>query len=124
MIWVKSYFEFKRWHDTMNSEENNSVDTEQDNSNTMTRRDAVKTMLGAAAVIAVAPTIGGLALSSKSNQEATQATRATFTEGDEPFVILVSKDGLRGFKGEAEYSVKDSDLSERILGAINESKAV
>ena len=90
----------------------------------MTRREAVKTMLGAAAFIAVAPTIGGLVLSGKNNQAATPATKATFKEGDEPFVVLVSKDGLRGFKGEAEYSVIDSGLSERILGAINESKAV
>ncbi len=100
--------------------------TSEENFTKMSRRTAIKTMLGAAAVVIAVPHLGGLNLSGSDRQENVQdeSTRASFNPADEPFVILVGKDELRGFKGQAEYSVKDSALTQRIMGAFSESRAV
>ena len=107
----------------MNSEEK---DQNQDDNRQkgVTRRQAIKTLAGAAAVIAAVPAVGGMALSSIGNQEKWAESSTSFEASDEPFVILVGKDELRGFKGEKEYSVKDPALTQRILGAFSGSKSI
>ena len=105
----------------MNSEEKEQTDQDQHN---MTRRQAVKTLAGAAAVVAAIPAIGGIAVASSGSQqrESQDASGSqTFTATSEPLVVLVGKDELRGFLGEKEYTVKDSALTRRILGAFSDA---
>ena len=110
-------------NDTLISEEK---DQNQDNraQNGVTRRQAVKTLAGAAAVIAAMPAVGSMAVSSMANQSNQSMESATFQSSEEPFVILVGKDELRGFRGEKEYSVRDSALTQKILGAFSGSESI
>jgi flagellar basal body-associated protein FliL len=106
----------------MNSEEKEQTDQDKHN---MTRRQAVKTLIGAAAVVAAIPAIGSIALSSSgSQQREDQAALGSeaFNSTSEPLVILVGKDELRGFLGEKEYTVKDSSITHRILRAFSDAR--
>ena len=87
----------------------------------LSRRDAIKAMAGAAAAIAVVPALGKLdILQTKSNSEENPAAR--FEVGDEPLVVLVSKDSVMGFKGFDEYAIEDRGLGQRIRGAFATAK--
>jgi hypothetical protein len=91
----------------------------------MTRRQAVKALAGAAAVVAAIPAIGSIAAASSGTQqrgEQESSGSESFSEAGEPLVILVGKGELRGFAGEKEYTVKDSALTGRILGAFRDAR--
>jgi hypothetical protein len=91
----------------------------------MTRRQAVKTLAGAAAVVAAIPAIGSIAVASSGSQQRDDEDASgseTFSASSEPLVILVGKGELRGFLGEKEYTVKDSALTRRILGAFSDAR--
>jgi hypothetical protein len=105
----------------MNSEEKEQSDQDQ---HKMTRRQAVKALVGAAAVVAAIPAIGGIAVASSGTQQREEQDSSgseTFSATGEPLVILVGKGELRGFAGEKEYTVKDSALTRRILGAFRDA---
>jgi hypothetical protein len=91
----------------------------------MTRRQAVKALAGAAAVVAAIPAIGSIAAASSGTQQREEQESSgseSFSEAGEPLVILVGKGELRGFAGEKEYTVKDSALTGRILGAFRDAR--
>ncbi len=97
----------------------------EENSTKMSRRAAIKTMLGAAAIVIAVPHMGSLNLLGKSAQEVqTKTSVGPLNAGDEPFVILVGKDDVRGFKGETEYYLKDSAAVQQVMGAFNNARQV
>jgi hypothetical protein len=104
----------------MNSEEK---EQDQDQHN-MTRRQAVKALAGAAAVVAAIPAIGSIAVASSASQgeEQDSSSSEAFSATGEPLVVLVGKGELRGFVGEREYTIKDSGLTRRILGAFSDAR--
>lgn len=98
----------------------------EENPTKMSRRAAIKTMLGAAAVVIAVPHLGGLNLLGQSTQGETQTkiSVTSFNSGDEPFVILVTKDELRGFKGQSEYLLKDSAAAQQVIGVFSNARQV
>ena len=97
----------------------------EENPTKMSRRAAIKTMLGAAAVVIAVPHLGGLNLLGKTIQEVqTKPSITQLSSGDEPFVILVTKDEVRGFKGQSEYLVKDSAAAQQVMGAFSNAEPV
>ena len=81
-------------------------------------------MLGAAAVVVAVPHLGTLNLLGKSTETQTKTIQAPFDSMDEPLVILVGKGELRGFKGQTEYSLKDSATAKQIVGAFSDARPV
>ena len=64
-------------------------------------------------------------MASSGNQQTEEQASSgseTFSATGEPLVILVGKDQLRGFVGEKEYTVNDSALTRRILGAFQDAR--
>jgi hypothetical protein len=114
-IWVKSYLETRVDSAPMISEENSTK---------MSRRAALKTMLGAAAVVVAVPHLGTLNLLGKTTETQAKPIQAPFDSMEEPLVILVRKDGVRGFKGQTEYSLKDSAAAQQIVGAFSNARQV
>ncbi len=89
----------------------------------VTRREAVKTMAAAAAVVLAIPHLGSLALSEKETQQVDNNKAISLGSEQEPLVVLVGKDELKGFRGLAEYTVKDAALMQRIQSAFSSARA-
>jgi hypothetical protein len=109
-IWAKSYVQNGEHVEAMNKKK-------------VTRREAIKTMAAAAAVLVAVPHLGKFGSSNQatSNQRTTNEIQPTakFGSEDEPFVVLVGKNGVRGFKGFEEFTLNDSGLKQTILNAFN-----
>ena len=119
LIWVNPYLEISVRDVMMTTEENQ---------NRMSRRAAIKTLLGAAAVIVAIPAVGKLNLTGKTSQEPSssqsQPIGPAYNPEEGPFVILVGDGEVRGFRGETEYSVKDPTLTGKIMEAFGQPKDV
>ena len=102
---MKSYLQNYDYNEAMNTKK-------------VTRREALKTMAAAAAVLVAVPHLGKLATSSEGTSNEVQQT-SKLSSGDEPFVVVVGRDGVKGFKGFAEFTLNDSGLEQRILNAFS-----
>ncbi len=91
----------------------------------VTRRDAIKTMTAAAAVVLATPHIGSLGLTKGTTNKETQVESdkpTSLMADEEPLIVLVRKDGLKGYSGLKEYTVKDTALTQRILSAFGSAR--
>ena len=97
------------------------------NTKKVTRREALKTMAAAAAVLVAVPHLGKLptSIGGNSNEGRSNEVQKTsnLSSGDEPFVVVVGSDGVKGFKGFAEFKLNDSSLKQTILNAFSGSEA-
>jgi hypothetical protein len=91
------------------------------NTKKVTRREALKTMAAAAAVLVAVPHLGKLPTSITSSEGTSKEVQQTsnLSSGDEPFVVVVGKDGVKGFRGFAEFTLNDSGLKQSILNAFS-----
>lgn len=105
LIWVKFYLESWKRFECLTSKK-------------VTRREAIKTMAAAAAVVLAVPHLGKLPASERGTSTVIQKTSKLSSE-DEPFIVLVGKDGVKGFKGLEEYTLNDATLREGILRAFS-----
>ncbi len=79
-------------------------------SSKLNRRDAIKALAAAGAVIAAAPymaTVSGTVQSTPADLKKTNFP--TDTKG--PLVIVVTERKMMGFRGEEEFSIDDADLA-------------
>ncbi len=79
-------------------------------------------MTAAAAVVVALPHLGVLGATKKETNKETQVESGKPTglvSEEEPLIVLVRKDGLKGYSGLKEYTVKDTALTQRILSAFS-----
>jgi hypothetical protein len=87
-------------------------------SDKVSRRDAIKMMAAAAAVVAAAPALGNIDFL-KSQSTNKPAEQVNFGPDEEPMIVLVGKDKVRGFKGLQEYKIDDEGLKNSIWRAFS-----
>lgn len=89
-------------------------------SSKLNRRDAIKALAVAGAVIAAAPYMAKVSGAVQSTPTGVKKTNfPTNTKG--PLVIVVTERMMMGFRGDEEFSVADADLALQLNRAFSES---
>jgi hypothetical protein len=82
-------------------------------SSRVSRRDAIRALAAAGAVIAAAPYLANGSGAVESSQVGTTAARS-IEHHEGPLVIVMTEEGTLGFKGEQEFRVDDSNLASQL----------
>lgn len=89
-------------------------------SSKLNRRDAIKALAAAGAVIAAAPYMAKVSGAVQSTPTGLKKTNPpTDTKG--PLVIVVTERTMMGFRGDEEFSVEDADLALQLNRAFSGS---
>ncbi len=88
------------------------------NKGKLNRRDVIKVYALATGALAAVPFLPKFL---KFGEEPQKSPTITNTNGEEPLVILVQGDELRGYRGLEEYTVKDGYLASRLFSSFQQS---
>lgn len=89
-------------------------------SSKLNRRDAIKALAAAGAVIAAAPYMASVSGAVQSTPAGLKKTNfPTDTKG--PLVLVVTERMMMGFRGDEEFSMEDADLALQLNRAFSRS---